>query len=121
MLSRAACTEKAERSARRRALRLTLKVCERGLGPNATPPPRRWGTLERAGAGAAGALLLPGLRRRHRDLATAEARGRAAAARREVRARGLVDEALVEVLAEDGLRQVGLRLLAERRRLAGPR
>src|SRR6187551_1182030 len=45
MLSRAAWTEKAERSARRRALRLTLKACERGFGPNAAPPPRRCGTL----------------------------------------------------------------------------
>ena len=40
-----ACTESAERSARRRALRLTLKVWLRGFGPNATPPPRRCGTL----------------------------------------------------------------------------
>src|SRR5215212_6324336 len=40
---RSACTESAARNARRRALRLILTVYERGLGPNATPPPTRFG------------------------------------------------------------------------------
>ncbi len=42
--SRSAWTEKAERIARRRALRLTLTVYLRGFGPKATPPPKRLGT-----------------------------------------------------------------------------
>ena len=54
---RSAWTDSAARSAFLRALRLTLTVYERGDGPNATPPPYRFGVRERAGAGAAGALL----------------------------------------------------------------
>ncbi len=36
---RSACSDRAERSAARRSLRLTLKVKLRGLGPKVTPPP----------------------------------------------------------------------------------
>src|SRR6059058_2924169 len=42
---RAACTDSAPRSARRRAFRFTFTLFRWGFGPNATPPPRRCGTL----------------------------------------------------------------------------
>src|SRR3954468_13471163 len=40
---RRACSDSAERRARRRALRLTFPTKARGLGPKATPPPTRCG------------------------------------------------------------------------------
>src|SRR5262249_52605961 len=41
---RSAWTDRADRIARRRALRFTLTVYRRGFGPKATPPPKRFGT-----------------------------------------------------------------------------
>ena len=114
-LSRLACTESAERSARRRALRLTLKVCERGFGPKATPPPRRCGTLSAPARARPVPFWCQALAVVIETSPRPRRRRGAAAASREVRARGLVHEALVEVLAEDGRGQVGLGLLAERR------
>src|SRR3954451_9341433 len=40
---RSACTDRAARNARLRALRFTLTVYARGFGPKATPPPLRFG------------------------------------------------------------------------------
>ena len=59
------------------------------------------GDAERADAGAAGALLAPGLGGREGDLAAGQGRGVAAAARGQVGARRLVDQRLVEGLGEE--------------------
>ena len=71
------------------------------------------GDAERADAGAAGALLAPGLGGREGDLAAGQGRGGAAAARGQVGAGGLVDQRLVEGLGEELFGQVGFGRLAE--------
>ena len=117
MLSRAAWTENAERSARRRALRLTLKVCERGFGPKAAPPPRRCGTLS-APARARPVpfcfhALAPVIETSPRPRLEAVPRRRAA---RSARAASWTRLSWKSSPKTDR-GQVGLRLLAERRRL----
>src|SRR5215210_553466 len=58
---------------------------------------------ERAHARPSGALLAPGLRAGHADLAARLRGRRAAPLRRQLRAHGLVHERAVEALAEDGV------------------
>ena len=75
------------------------------------------GDAEGADAGAAGALLAPGLGGGEGDLAASQGRGGAAAARGQVGAGGLVDQRLVEGLGEELFGQVGFGRLAEHGRL----
>ena len=76
------------------------------------------GNAERADAGAAGALLTPGLGGGEGDLAAGQGRGGAATARGEVGARRLVHQRLVERLGEELFRQVRFGRLAEHRRFS---
>ena len=97
----------AERRAQRPAARLAvdLEGVAARLGAERDAAAAAVRDAERAGAGAAGALLAPGLGAV--VIATSprvSVECGAAAARVQVGARGLVDERLVEVLAEDGRR-----------------
>src|SRR5689334_22004260 len=88
-----------------------------GLRPECRAAAVAMGHAQSARACATGALLPPRLGRRHRDLASGQARVRPPPPGGEIRPRGLVDERLVERLAEELLRQIGLALLAEQRRV----
>src|SRR5262249_666554 len=104
-----------QRAAQRRAALLAVDlervVTRRRAEDGAAAGPDR--RARRAGAGTAGALLAPGLGRATADLAARLGRRRALAARVELRADRLVDEAAVEARAEDGVVELGLRRLAE--------
>ena len=120
MLPRAAWTDSAERSARRRALRLTLTVWLRGLGPKATPPPRRCGTLSAPTRARPVPFwrqaLAPSSSRPRRGRASRRCRGGAAA--RSARAVSWTSDSWKSSAKTRG-RQVGLGGLAQHGSLRG--
>ena len=113
---RAALGVHRQRAAQRRAALLAVDlegvVARRGAEDRAAADPDR--RARRAGAGAAGALLAPRLGAAAADVAARLRRVRAAPARGELRAHGLVHERAVERRAEGGVVELDLLRCAPR-------
>ena len=101
--SRARRGRTARCAARRALLAVDLEGVVARRGPKTVPPPVHMRRADRAGAGAAGALLAPRLGAAAADLAAGLGRVRALAAGVQLGAHGLVHERAVERGAEGGV------------------